>query len=95
MSDLPPNQFTILLHFDTSPEHHEWIVGDVLTIFDLEPTECELNDYIYPMRTSQQRMLCPAIESMEGFWTLRKTDLVRMDCKFPSQLCAPKLNMTC
>ena len=68
MAHLPPDQFTLQIHFDTSPEHHERIFSDVLTIFDMETVECEINNFLYPMLTNHNRMLAPAIESMPDYW---------------------------
>ena len=75
MAELPPNQFTIQLHFSTAPEHHPWIVSDVLTIFGFDAPECEVNDFVYPMRTEHSRMLAPAVEIMSDYWSAWDEDI--------------------
>ena len=69
MAQLPPDQFTVQIHFDLSPEHHERIFGDVLTVFDMETLDCDINNFLFPMLTDHNRMLAPSIESMTEFWS--------------------------
>ena len=69
MAELPITQFSIPIQFSSAPEHPEWTVSHLLTIFNMEDTACEINEYLMPMSTPQARHLCPAIESMNSFWT--------------------------
>lgn len=69
MAELPITQFSIPIQFSSAPEHPEWTVSHLLSIFNMEDTECEINEYLMPMSTPQARHLCPAIESMNSFWT--------------------------
>ena len=69
MAELPITQFSIPIQFSSAPEHPEWTVSHLLTIFNMEDTAYEINEYLMPMSTPQARHLCPAIESMNSFWT--------------------------
>ena len=61
-------QFTVQIHLSAAPERPEYLVSDLPEMVQLADTECEINNWILPMKTSPQRHICPAIETMNEHW---------------------------
>ena len=66
------DQLTIPVVYNVSDEQVPYTVNDLLAPFDLDDFAiegCEINNLLYPMKTSAQVHLLPSIELMQEHWT--------------------------
>ena len=66
------DQLTIPVVYNVSDEQVPYTVNDSLAPFDLDDFAiegCEINNLLYPMKTSAQVHLLPSIELMQEHWT--------------------------
>ena len=66
------DQLTIPVFYNVADEQVPHTVNDLLAPFDLADfgeEGCEINNLLYPMKTSAQMHLCPSIELMQQHWT--------------------------
>ena len=66
--DIASSQASSVISFSVEPEHPEAIVDHVLPFIGFGNTECEVNEYIFPMLTGHYFMFAPRLEACNSRW---------------------------